>query len=191
MGLTPQHERMNRALDEPLSGAELIEFQALLEADQERAALFARLREVDDLLRQPPMVKPSPQFAGKVMTRIEAREYEVYAPRRQWARLASWFGLALGVAAVPLALVMVLVAPMLAQTGAALAVIRTVVSGLGAVSAAAERVLTAVAGVIAAYPMMPALSLTVIPMVMLWAWLVWYLRQQNRPQTIVIPVQVV
>jgi len=39
--------------------------------------------------------------------------------------------------------------------------------------------------------MVPALSLTIIPLAMVWAWLVWYLPQRNRPETIVIKVQAV
>ena len=73
MALTPHQDRINRALDEPLTGAELAEFQAFLEEDQETANLYTQLRVVDETLQQPPLVAPSMDFASKVMQQIEGR----------------------------------------------------------------------------------------------------------------------
>jgi hypothetical protein len=190
MALTPKHDRMNRALDEPMSSAELAEFQAFLEAEQEDAALYARLRVVDDMLRRPPVVAPKPDFASKVMARIEAGEHEAYAPNPSMNRFMLWLGLVGSVVAVPLLLILLIMVPAFAAPGAFISVFQEIIKILGGASAIIGSLLTFLGNLIAAYPMAPALALTVIPLTMVWAWLVWYL-QRNRPETIVIKVQAV
>lgn len=190
MALTPKQDRMNRAVDDLLSGAELADFQAFLEIEQEQAVLYDRLREVDILLRQPPMAAPAPDFSAKVMARIEAGEYKAYAPRARAARILSWL-LVLGVfVLIPVLIVLAIALPVMAQPGVFMGVFQQFVGSLGTVSGWMQSILTFLGNLIAAYPMAPALSLTIIPIVMVWAWLVWYLQQQNKAETFVIPVQV-
>ncbi|GAB4573285.1 MAG: hypothetical protein Kow0077_15190 [Anaerolineae bacterium] len=190
MALTPKQERLNRALDELLSPAELADFEAALESSAEDAAMYARLRQVDALLRQPPMAAPAPDFAARVMARIEAQEHRAYVRQSRTSRVLRWLGLLTAFVLVPLLVGMALAIPLIAQPDLFIAIFQQIVGTLGAVSAWLQRVLTVVSELIAAYPMMPALSLTIIPVVMVWAWLVWYLQHQNRPETIVIKVQV-
>lgn len=189
MSLKPQQEHMNRALDEDLTGPELAAFQAALAADQERAAQFARLSNVDALLRHPPLASASPGFAARVMTRIEAGEHLRYTPQRRRGWLLLWGSLMAAAVILPLILVLAVAVPLLARPDALMATMQQIVPALGVVSDILQRLLTFVGSLIAAFPMAPALALTVIPMIMLWAWLVWYLRDRNRPQTIIIPVQ--
>ncbi len=189
MSLKPQQEHMNRALDEDLTGPELAAFQAALAADQERAAQFARLSNVDALLRHPPLASASPGFAARVMTRIEAGEHLRYTPQRRRGWLLLWGSLMAAAVILPLILVLAVAVPLLARPDALMATMQQIVPALGVVSDILQRLLTFVGSLIAAFPMAPALALTVIPMIMLWAWLVWYLRDRDRPQTIIIPVQ--
>jgi hypothetical protein len=188
MALTPKQDRINRALDEPLTGADLAAFQAFLESEQEEATLYEQLREVDDLLRRPPLAAPSPDFTTKVMARIEAGEHAVYAPHRRARRLLLWGGF-ISTLLVPLVVVLAVVIPALTMPDVFISVLQGVVQGLSTVTSLIGGVLTFLANLIAQYPMAPALSLTVIPLIMVWAWLVWFLQQRNRPATIIIPVQ--
>lgn len=190
MALTPKQDRINRAVDDLLVGAELADFQSFLAADQEQAALYDRLREVDDMLRQPPLAKPAPDFTAQVMARIEAGDHKAYAPHARRSRILSWL-MVLGVfVLIPTLVILAIVLPVMAQPGVFMDLFQGLVGSLGTVSAWAQGLLAFLGDVIAAYPMAPALSLTIIPIMMVWVWLVWYLQQQNRPETIVIQVQV-
>ncbi len=191
MGLTPQHEQLNRALDEPMIGPALAEFQARLERNPDEHALYERLRKVDDLLRQPPMAVAPPDFASQMMLSIQQGKHEAFAPRR---RLRLYFGLGLlGIlASVPLVLLLlVTVVPALVDPGVLAGLLAGLVQVVGTISGCLEGLLLFLGNLIAAYPMAPALILTVIPLAMVWAWLVWFLQNQNRPVTIVVPVQTV
>lgn len=190
MALTPKQDRINRAIDDLLTNAELADFQAFLEADQEQAALYDRLRDVDLLLRQPPVAAPAPDFSAKVMARIAAGEYRQYTPHASLQRVFSWLAVMGVFVLIPALIILAIALPVMAQPGVFMGIFQQFVGSLGAVSAWVQGVLTFLKDLIAAYPMAPALSLTIIPVVMLWAWLVWYLQQRNTSETIVIPVQV-
>ena len=191
MGLTPQHERMNRALDEPLTGPALAELQAWLEDSPSQSALYEQLRRVDDLLRHPPMVAAPADLAAQVMLGIQQGKHEAYAPRRR-LRLLLGLGLLGVLVSIPLAAVLLLaVVPAAVEPGVLASLFLGLVRVLSAISGFLEGLLLFVGGLIAEYPMAPALLLTVIPLAMVWGWLVWFLQQQNRPATIVIPVQTV
>ncbi len=191
MALSPKQDRLNRALDEQLTAAELLAFQSLLDDEPDDKAMFERLRRVDDLFRQPQMVAPAPDFAAKVMARIAAEEHLAYAPRRR-PRLFIW-GLVLPVLLVlPVVLFLSLVAfPALAQPGALTALLAGLVHALGTITGAAGSLLRGLGDLVATAPVGPLMVLTVIPMLMVWAWTVWYFQTQNRPQTVIVPVQFV
>ena len=190
MALTPKQDRLNRALDEPLKGPALVEFTARLEADPEEALLYAQLRRVDELFRQPPMVAPAPDLASKVMARIEAGEHLAYAPRRRWSVLL--WGLALAtLLAIPVVLfVALLVVPALTQPGALTSFGAGLIQIAGSLGGGLENLLQFLNDLLVTYPIAPALTLTAIPLTMLWVWMVWYFRQQNRPETVFIKVEV-
>ncbi len=189
MALTPKQERVNRALDHMLTDAELADLRAALEGDRATADMYARLRMVDRRLQAPAMAAPAPDFARKVMVRIEAGEHEVYAPHYRLARLLSWLGVALATILIPAGLVIASLALVAAQPALIAGLLHALLGGLQAAGGWLMSLLSFVHGVVEAYPMAPALSLTIIPLVMIWAWLVWYLPQRNRPATIVIKVQ--
>ncbi len=192
MALNPQHEQMNQALDERLTGAALAEFQAFLEAHPEEAASYEALQQIDRMLRQPPMAAAPEGFAAAVMAQIAAGKHEAYAlPERM--EILPVAGLALGTAVVlPLLVVLILLAQTLFESGALFALLHGLVQVAGSVSAVLVRALAFLGGLVTAYPMAPALMLTVIPMMMLWGWLVWFLRQRTQPMaTVVIKVQAV
>jgi len=191
MALNPQQERVNRALDDLLSDAERIALQTALEDDRAEADLYTRLRVVDQRLRSPAMAAPSPDFARKVMARIEAGEHEAYAPHRRTARLLTWLGVTLAAILIPAGLVVAMMAVAAGQPALFAGLLRTLLSAFHAVGSWLTGLLAFLHGVAETYPMVPALSLTIIPLAMVWAWLVWYLPQRNRPETIVIKVQAV
>jgi hypothetical protein len=191
MALNPKQDRLNRALDEVLAGQKLAEFREALSADPDEAEQYARLREVDAYFRQPPLVTPKPDFAASVMARIEAQEHLAYAPRRRPALLLGGLLMTLAVA-LPLVLVAGLVIiPAFTQPGIFTTLFAGFVQALGVASQGLERLVVFLTDLIASYPMAPSLLLTVIPFTMLWGWVVWYLQERNRPETIVIKVQAV
>lgn len=190
MALTPHQDRINRALDEPLTGAELAEFQTFLEEDQEKTKLYTQLRAVDDTMHQPPLVAPSMDFANKVMQQIEAGAYLKYRRQERSRRWLTWTAMFTVFGLVPVLTILAVTVPLVASPEALISIMQGVVPALGAVSGYLEGLVTFVGRLIATYPMAPALSLTVIPTAMLWVWLIWFLQSRNQTQTIIVPVQV-
>jgi hypothetical protein len=191
MGLTSQHEQMNRALDEQLTGPARARLQTMLDTHPDESVLYEQLRKVDALFRHPPMVAAPPDFARQVMASIQAGKHEVYAPRR---RLRLYWGLGLlgMLASIPLGVILLLVVvPAVVEPQALASLFQGLIQILATISGVMEGLLLFLGNLLAAYPMAPALVLTVIPLLMVWGWLVWFLQQQNRPATIVIPVQTV
>lgn len=192
MALSSRQEQMIRALDGELDGAALAELQAYLRDAPQQAALYEDLRQVDALLRNPPLVAAPAGLAGRVMADIQAGKHERYArPRRVGGLLAV--GLALGaLVALPVLVVGVLVvARLVAEPSSLASLLYGLIQALGAFSGFLEGLLIVLGSLIADYPMVPALLLTAIPLLMLWGWLVWFLRERNRPVTVVVEVQTV
>ncbi len=192
MALSTKQEQMIRALDGELSGAALAELQAYLREDAQQAALYEDLRQADALLRNPPLVAAPAGLASRVMADIQAGKHAQYArPRRVGGLLAG--GLALvGLVALPLLLVGVVgLVRLVAEPASLASLLYGLIQALGAISGFMEDLLIVLGNLIVAYPMIPALLLTAIPLLMLWGWLVWFLRERNRPVTVVVKVQTV
>ena len=190
MAFTPQQDLMNRALDGLLDDAAQAVLNALLDGNPQEAQRFKQLNQVDGLLRHPPLVAAPDGLPQAVMAAIRAGQHEAYARPRLLASPLV-LGLTLGtVIALPLLfLALLAVSQILADPGGLIALLEGLIQALGTVATAAERLLCFLGSLIAAYPMVPALLVTVIPIVMLWGWLIWFLQQRNRPPTITIKVQ--
>jgi hypothetical protein len=189
MALTPQQDLMNQALDNLLDDAARAALNAQLDANPDEAYLYSQLVQVNGLLQRPPTVVAPVGFAQGVLAAIRAGRHEVYAR----PRLSGFFlvlGLTLGaVVALPLlALALVGLGQVLVEPDALIGLLQGLIQVLGGLTGAAEGLLTFLGSLVMAYPMVPALLLTVIPMVMLWGWLLWFLQQRNRPPTIIVKV---
>lgn len=191
MALTPHQDRLNRALDGLLSEEELAQVDALMRADPGDARRFHQMQAADQALQTPPMAAAPPNFAANVMAAIQAGKHQVYVEEPR-VRSFLWFGLALGtIIALPLVIFG------LAAFGQAIgdsAVLSTLLQDLGQTLTRlvnfATGVLNFLGSFFTQFPVIPALLLTLIPLALVWGWLVWWLQQRSRPPTITVKVQV-
>lgn len=174
-----QHQ-LNSALDNELSEQELMALQEQIEDSSEAASHWEQLQKTDELLRTTPLVAPSSGFANRVMAALAA------LPLPAFARRHPGLGIALG-----LAIAAFLAIPFLSVT---LLVILSVLLNPGAVNAwlqtlfeAISYVIRLLAGVVGQFqsgltntPIMLALLTTMIPVTLLWIWLLWHLLGGSR-----------
>jgi len=191
MALNSRHDQMNRALDGLLDEALSAEWYAYLADNPQEAQLYEELELVDRVLRDPPMVAAPLDFATNVMLAIRRERHLVYArqPRITGPVLALALGLGALIALPLLGTALLTLVQTILGPGALIVLLQGLIRVMSLASSAAEQILRFLGDLLAAYPMAPALLLTAIPMVMLWGWLVWFLRQRERPATVVIPVR--
>lgn len=175
-----RHKRlMQEALDESLSAESLQELYGELDREPENADEFSRLKRVDRLLRTAPMERAPQSLALNIMAKL--------AEGLQASRLTRNSGLALALA---LAIVSALLLPALAalgwlmlntlgSAGALNSVISQLVGLLGVVMAALDGLAKGAQAVLAAYPEVPVVMVTLIPLSLFW--LVRF-AMQNRQQ---------
>jgi ferric-dicitrate binding protein FerR (iron transport regulator) len=177
-----RHKRlMQEALDESLSAESLQELYGELDREPENAGEFSRLKKVDRLLRTAPMERAPQSLALNIMARL--------AEGLQTHRLTRNSGLALALA---LGIVSALLLPALAALGwlilnalgsatALTQAISQLVGLLGMVMTALEGLVTGAQAVLAAYPEVPIVMLTLIPVGLFrLARFAWQNRQQQE-----------
>lgn len=164
-----RHKRlMQEALDESLSAESLHELYGELDREPENADEFSRLKRVDRLLRTAPMERAPQSLALNIMAKL--------AEGLQASRLTRNSGLALALA---LAIVSALLLPALAalgwlmlntlgSAGALNTVISQIVGLLGVVMAALDGLAKGAQDVLAAYPEIPVVMVTLIPLSLFW-----------------------
>jgi anti-sigma factor RsiW len=164
-----QHKRlMQEALDENLSAESLQQLYGELDREPENADEFSRLKRVDRLLKSAPMERAPQTLALNIMARL--------AEGLQTHRLTRNSGLALALA---LAIVSALLLPALAalgwlilnalgSAGALTQAISQIVGLLGVVMAALDGLAKGAQDVLATYPEVPIVMVTLIPISLFW-----------------------
>jgi hypothetical protein len=164
-----RHKRlMQEALDESLSAESLQELYGQLDREPENADEFSRLKRVDRLLKTAPMERAPQTLALNIMAKL--------AEGLQTHQLTRNSGLALALA---LAIVSALLLPALAalgwllinalgSAGALTQVISQLVGLLGVVMAALDGLAKGAQDVLAAYPEVPIVMVTLIPVSLFW-----------------------
>ncbi|MBN1681917.1 MAG: hypothetical protein JW966_16690 [Anaerolineae bacterium] len=176
------HYSMSKALDHELSESELESLNAHLSESEDDARHFERMRKTDQLLHETPMINAPSGFAQRVMQAIAVMNLADFANQRLSV------GVALGLVAAAL-----LTIPILSMLLIALVTIFTDPGTLQVILQAAINASTSAIGLIADLadgvqnmisdmPMIPALLTTVIPLSMLWGWLIWYLLRDSLSQ---------
>jgi hypothetical protein len=168
-------QSMNDALDQELSAAELDALQEQMDSSPEAADRWCRFKQVDRLLRSTPMVGPSAEFASRVMASIFAVRLPEFANRR--LSIAVVMGLlAVGLVVLPaLSLLVILLFDVLTDPGTLNALLQAIVSAVGYMIDLVSDAGRELSQLIDDMPMVPALLSTVIPLTMIWVWLVWFL----------------
>jgi hypothetical protein len=174
------NRKMSEALDQTLSPEELEALHQQIEAAAGESERWSRMQRVDRLLRSTPLLAPSADFAGRVMAAIARLQLDELAERK------ISLGVALGLMAAALLAVPVLSAALILMVSV-LSNPATVAALLEAAAAGTSYAIDLVLDLVRVLrnvatdtPMLPALLSTMIPLSMLWLWLLWYLSGRPR-----------
>lgn len=167
--------RMNKALDQALSEAEAETLQEQLSASSGSSEQWQRMQQVDQLMRTTPLVAPSAGFTARVMAAIERLRLDELADRQ------ISVGVALGLMAAALltipflSVLLIVLVSALSTPATVTALFQGVTSGTSYAIDLVADLLHVMKDLVTDTPMVPALLTTMIPLGMVWAWLLWYL----------------
>ncbi|NDJ61998.1 MAG: hypothetical protein GYB67_12780 [Chloroflexi bacterium] len=181
--MMPRKRRlMHEVLDETLPEARLRKLRAEMSEQPEAAAAYNRLRRTDQMLRAAPFEHAPQGLAMKIMTRL-ATELD---PKRFMR--SSGLALALGLALITLLCVPVLAViawlliSLIGSAGALSGLTQEVVALMSRVLGGLDGLAEGAQDLLAAYPEVPLLMLTLIPLGGLWlAGFAWRNRAPKQP----------
>ncbi len=183
---------MNLALDHALPDKADAALRLHLRASPGDAALWDQMQAVDNLLRSEPMEEAPPDFAGKVMAAVAAESADAVQSRTRTGFRAGLGLLLLVVIAVPLVVTAVIgVQHWLSNPAAINNLMQQSVLLLNSMAQAVASLFEVIAGSITGNAILPALLTTIIPLIMIWGWFMWYASQKRRQVVYHIPVRVI
>lgn len=147
-----------------------------LQASAEEESMQLRLRIVDHLLSNAPMLAPGAEFAEKVMASLRQRT-------RQSMNSNTSLGLALGLGSIVLLLIGTIIGGILGVINIALnwsAIYQGLVSSMGEVIRALESFFSFLTSTISDEPLIPALLLLFIPLFLIWLWVMRRLKPAEK-----------
>ncbi len=155
--------------------------------------MWDRMQAVDNLLRSEPVEEAPPDFASKVMAAVAAEAATDMAPARNQAGVRAGLGLLLLVViAVPLVVMTIVgVQHWLSDPAAINNLMQQIVRLLNSMAQAIASIFQVIAGFLAGNAILPALLTTIIPLIMIWGWFMWYASQKRRQVVYHIPVRVI
>jgi hypothetical protein len=174
---TKYHHEMNSALDRELSEQEWAALNAHLEDSPETASYWEQLRHTDHLLRTTPLAAPSPGFTSRVMAAVAAMHLGEIAKHRLGVGVALGLIVAALFTVPVLSILTILLFSTLTDPGTLNALFQNVAGGVGYGLGIAFDLGDGLERLATETPVVPALLTTVIPLSMLWVWLVWYLSE--------------
>jgi anti-sigma factor RsiW len=176
---------MNLALDHVLPDADRAALDTHIAGSPEDAALWTRLKTVDHLLGGEPILQAPPDFASKVMVAIAA------APAPTRARNRGFLGLFLiiGILVPLVSLGLIGLQHWLSDPAAITIALQQVVQFLNSAAQTFASLLQTLAAYTVETPILPALLTTLIPLVMVWGWLMWYTSLRRQQVVYRIPVR--
>jgi hypothetical protein len=168
-------QSMNSALDQELSEQEWEALNAHLEQSEEASNIWEHLRQTDELLHTTPLIAPSPGFANRVMAAIAAM------PLPGFMRREPGIGIALGLLVAALVTVPVfsisffVLLTVLTDPGTLHTLLQTVLGAASYVIGLMADLAGEIEHMVKDTPVLAALLTTMIPVTLLWGWLIWSL----------------
>jgi hypothetical protein len=184
---------MNLALDDALPETAEAALKAHLAGSPRDAALFNRMRDVDNLFANASMVQAPPDFAAKVMAAIAAQTAEdgALATRPQTGTGAALGLLLAFLTTVPLAVLGInAIQNWLSDPAAINTLLRQLVMMLNNLAQAIAALFQVIATYTVEKPVLPALLTTTIPLTMIWGWFMWYTSMRRQQVVYHIPVRI-
>jgi hypothetical protein len=168
-------QSMNSALDQELSEQELAALNAQLEESKEASDIWEHLRQTDELLRTTPLVAPSPGFASRVMAAIAAMPLPGFMHREPGIGIALGLLVAALVTVPVFSVLFFMLLTVLADPGTLHTLLQTVLGATSYVIGLMADLAGEVEHMVSDTPVLAALLTTMIPVTLLWGWLIWSL----------------
>jgi hypothetical protein len=166
---------MNHALDNQLSEAEFEALQVQMAEAPETAEQWDKMQQVDRLLTATPKVAPLPGFANRVMAAIASMELPEFMNKRVGLGMAFGLLIVAFITIPVLSALLIGLVSMVTNAGAVHSFFTWVVEAAGYIIGIGKDITHELRALASDSPALPALITTLIPMIMLWAWLLWYL----------------
>jgi hypothetical protein len=168
-------QQMNEALDHALSEEEIEALHARIAESEGATEEWDQLRKTDAFLRQTPMVEAPAGFAERVMAAIAALPLPGFARKNLSVGIALGL-LVAGLFTIPvLSIVLIIILSVITNPAAVQAFAMTLFSTAGYIISLTADIVTQTETRAAGSPVMIALVTTMIPLTILWGWLIWNL----------------
>ena len=174
---------MNSALDNDLSEREWEALHSRLAESDEESELWDRLRNTDQLLRVTPMVSPLPGFASRVMAAIAAMSLPGFAKRQPGVGIALGLVVAALMTIPVLSALLIVFLSVITDPSALQSVLGGAISAVGYLIELGADVIAQIDAAVADTIILPALLTTIIPLTILWGWLIWHFAGKPRARS--------
>jgi hypothetical protein len=171
---------MNSALDQELSERELEALHNHLEASEEAATAWDRLQQTDELLRTTPLAAPSPGFARRVMAAIAAMPLPGFVHRQPGIGIALGLLVAALITVPVFSVLFFVLLTVITDPGTLQTILQTVLNAASYVISLMANLAGEIENIVRDTPVLAALLTTMIPVTLLWGWLIWLLLGGRR-----------
>ncbi len=170
-----EQRQINDALDHALSDEEMAALHTRIAESDDLAERWEQLRRTDELLHKTPMVDAPNGFADRVMAAIAA------LPLPGFARKNPSIGIALGLLMAGLltipvfSVLLVIILSVITNPGAIQSFAMTLFDAAGYIISLIGDIIGQVEARATGTPVLIALVTTMVPVTLLWGWLLWNL----------------
>jgi len=173
-------QQMNEALDHTLSDEEMETLHARIAESDETAEQWEQLRRTDAFLRQTPMEEAPAGFADRVMAAIAAMPLPGFAKKYPSVGIALGLLIA-GLFTIPVfSVLLIIILSVITDPGAILSFAMALFHAAGYIISLITDIVGQVESHATGTPVLVALVTTMIPVTMLWGWVLWNLMGGRR-----------
>jgi len=173
-------QSMNSALDQELSEQEWHALHQRLDESGEAAAAWERLRQTDELLRTTPLVAPSPGFTSRVMAALAAMPLPGFAHRQPGIGIALGLLIAALITVPIFAGLFFVLLTVITDPGSIRSILQAVLNAVGYLMSLVSDLAGEIRHMAEDTPVLAALVTAIIPLTLLWGWLIWSLLGGSR-----------
>lgn len=168
-------QQMNEALDHSLSDEEMATLHARIAASDETAEQWDHLRQTDELLRTTPMVEAPVGFADRVMAMIATMPLPGFAKKNPSVGIALGL-LVAGLFTIPVfSVALLIILSVITNPGAILTFATALFHAAGYIISLITDIIGQIESRATGTPVLIALVTTMIPVTLLWGWVLWNL----------------
>jgi hypothetical protein len=173
-------QQMNEALDHTLSDEDMATLHARIAESEETGEQWDQLRRTDELLHTTPMEKAPAGFADRVMAMIATMPLPGFARKNPSVGIALGL-LVAGLFTIPVfSVVLIIILSLITNPGAIQAFAMALFHAAGYIISLIADIVGQAESRATGAPVLIALVTTMIPVTMLWGWVLWNLMGGER-----------